>query len=1369
MNRLVGFLLLNLLLYTALTTAKPLSKEQVPEPLKPWIAWVTQDNPELYCPFLYNNPEQKRCSWPTGLALNLSAQEGRFSQRWQVYKDSWVSLPGDSQYWPQQVTVNGQAAVVLDKDGVPSIKLEAGAAHLASYDIKGVLFWDKLPDNLTLPADTGLLEVSINGKALALPAFNGGQLWLKDPDQQAAQAGGEQNALSLQVFRKLTDDVPMQVQTRLQLDVSGEPREIKLSNALLPNFIPLQVQSPLPARLEPDGQLTVQIRPGQWQVDIWARSTAAPASLAMPAVQPDGPDSELWVFEARPDLRVVDITQPDTIDASQTTLPDEWRNLPAYKMTAGQNLVFTVIRRGDPEPEPNQLSIHRTLWLDFDGTGYTANDRINGTMTHGWRLNALPGTQLGKVTLDGNNQLITLQTQPDQQGVEVRKGQLDLVADSRVTGAIADISAVGWAQTFHQASAELNLPPGWRLLAATGVDNVPDSWLSRWTLLDLFVVLITALATARLWSYRWGLLALLALVLLWHESGAPQFVWLNILAAKALLGVLPQGRFCQMARWYRNSAWLALVVIVLPFMVSQVRTGIYPQLEYPWLSIQAEPQDAANMATLTAMPAVVGMAARDAAAPVAEKAKRAAPQSAAEVVSDYYGSSAAMLERVDPKAKVQTGPGLPQWQWQKVYLSWNGAVTANQQLGLWYLSPPMTLALNFLRVALLAVLCLLMLGQAERWTLRPRSVAPLLWLLCLLPLVFAAVPDTAVADDYPSEAMLNELKTRLQETEAPDCLPSCAQISLMAMTINAQTITIDLQIHALAAVSVPLPADAKQWFPSLVSDNGKAATALSRNDGQLWINVAKGQHQVVLSGPAPLLGKFTLPLPLKPYRVTVAKSGWEVTGLQENGWTDEQLQFTRSQSPTDARQPTLQPGALPPFVRVERTLLLGLDWRVITQVSRLSPADTAVVLELPLLAGEAVISSGIRVKDHAVAINMPAQQLTMQWESTLEKAPQIVLTAPATEHWIEVWKADVSPIWHIEPSGIAMIHLNSAGLWLPEWHPWPGETVTLAISRPPALAGQTLTIDNSLLTITPGQRVLAAQLSFSLRSSQGTQHTLSLPDNAVLQSVSINGQAQPLRQQGQKITVPINPGKQEVSLSWQQDTAISPVFSTPVVGLGLASVNSKVALNLGQDRWILWVAGPRMGPAVLFWGVLVVLTLLALGLGKIPLTPLKPWQWWLLLVGLSQLPLFWAGVVIAWLMALGWRNNHVSLESRHFNAVQMGLAALTLLALAVLFAAVAQGLLSTPDMQITGNQSSAFNLNWYQDRSAESLPTATVVSVPLMAYRLLMLAWALWLAVSLLNWLSWGWACFAHTGLWHKTVKVVPAPVAPDDNDGAAG
>jgi hypothetical protein len=175
--------------------------------------------------------------------------------------------------------------------------------------------------------------------------------------------------------------------------------------------------------------------------------------------------------------------------------------------------------------------------------------------------------------------------------------------------------------------------------------------------------------------------------------------------------------------------------------------------------------------------------------------------------------------------------------------------------------------------------------------------------------------------------------------------------------------------------------------------------------------------------------------------------------------------------------------------------------------------------------------------------------------------------------------------------------------------------------------------------------------------------------------------------------------------------------------------------------------------------------MVALGLDKIRLTPLRHWQWFLLLLGLSQVPMATAGIVIVWLVLLGWRHGQTT-QTRYFNAVQVLVALTTLVALAVLFGAVAQGLLNSPDMRITGNGSTATNLNWYQDRSAAQLPQASIVSVPLIAYRLLMLAWSLWLAMSLVNWLKWGWGCFASNGLWRKA-PAAPVAVEPP-KDGAA-
>jgi hypothetical protein len=144
----------------------------------------------------------------------------------------------------------------------------------------------------------------------------------------------------------------------------------------------------------------------------------------------------------------------------------------------------------------------------------------------------------------------------------------------------------------------------------------------------------------------------------------------------------------------------------------------------------------------------------------------------------------------------------------------------------------------------------------------------------------------------------------------------------------------------------------------------------------------------------------------------------------------------------------------------------------------------------------------------------------------------------------------------------------------------------------------------------------------------------------------------------------------------------------------------------------------------------------------------------LLGIGLTQVEIWSALIVVGWFFALGWRARLVADTRKSvFNLTQVGLSVLTLAVLVILFQAIKQGLLGMPEMQIGGNGSSAYNLLWYQDRVGETLPTAWIVSAPLMGYRLSMLAWALWLAFALLSWTRWGWSCFSRNGLW-KTFSI---------------
>ena len=1352
MNRSLYFVVLIISLLLTPVQAKRLTPEQVPEPLQPWTNWVMQSHPDHHCPFLYNNFQQKRCSWPSRLNLDLDDQNGKFSIHWQVYSESWVELPGSSKFWPLSVKVNQKPALVLEKNNKPVIKLTAG-----SYQIEGVFKWDFIPENLPIPSDTGLIALSVKGKSINSPTIKNGQVWLKESDIGRKKTKSIQNKLDLQVFRKINDDVPLQVTTRLILEVAGDQREIKLPHPLLDDSIPISLNSPLPARLEPDGRLLVQVRPGRWQIELLSRHSQLTNQISLNVEDKNWPEAEIWSFQNQAYQRVIEIEQVTPVDPNQTNLPDQWKSLPAYRVNKGENMVIKTLRRGDPEPEPNQLHLQRKLWLDFDGGGYTINDRISGKMTHGWRLNSLPEIQLGQVMLNGDNQLITQLPDNKDQGVEVRKGAIELTADSRLTQSISNLSATGWAQHFHQVNTVLNLPPGWRLLAATGVDNVPNSWISRWTLLDLFLVLIAALAVARLWNLPWGLFALITLAIIWHEAGAPRFIWLNVLAATALLQVLPTGQFRKVLIWYRNASWLALLVLVIPFMINQVRMGLYPQLEKPWQQMDSQQYSRAEAdLQMASAPEVLE-----------EKASQSLPKMrrmAKKAPNKYYEGKAVNFNRIDPDANVQTGPGLPQWQWHSIDLSWNGSVDSQQQVQFWYITPIMSKLLHFARVIFITLLMLMLFGVINKrfvW----EAKMPLLVTLILLPLL-SAFPTQNVLAEYPNQTMLDELEKRL--LEAPECLPDCAQISTLDLTVNPAKIQLTLQAHAQQAVVIPLPINDKQWFPDKVQINGKLAQAIYRShDGKLWLQLERGKHTILLSGKAPVHDRFVLPLSLKPHRVNVNNTGWQIEGVYEHGRVGSQLQLSRIRTETTGKNSknTLKPGVLPPFIRVERTLQLGLDWRVKSRIVRMSPGNAAIVLQVPLLPGESITTAGMRVKKGKLQINMPARQSELSWESVLSKTSQIDFIAPNTKQWTEVWRADVSPIWHIETSGIAVVHhQDKQGRWLPEWRPWPGEKVSIAISRPEAIKGQTLTIDKSEIVIKPGKRIQEGTLTLSLRSSQGGQHTIILPEKAQLQAVTINGATQPIRQSDQQLTLPIKPGTQKIVISWLQSSALGNIFRTPELNIGQTSVNSHVKASLGEDRWVLFTWGPRFGPAVLFWGVLVVIILLAFGLSKVKFTPLKFWQWALLLIGLSQIPVISALVVVTWLMVLGLRGKKSSSDADYFNLTQVSIAILTLLSLVILFIAIEQGLLGSPDMQITGNSSSAYTLNWYQDRSAEILPTATVISVPLTVYRVLMLLWSLWLAISLLNWLKWGWHCFNNGGLWKQTEKKKQLPKDEEDH-----
>jgi hypothetical protein len=883
--------------------------------------------------------------------------------------------------------------------------------------------------------------------------------------------------------------------------------------------------------------------------------------------------------------------------------------------------------------------------------------------------------------------------------------------------------------------------------------------VSEWQLLDFFLVLIITIAVWRLFGQVAGVIALGALTFSFHELNAPSWMWLNLLIAMALMRVAPAGRLRQLVAGYQALSAVALVFVLIPFVAGQLRIAIYPQLE---------PQISAYGLAGFDMPPYADDVSYDA-PERAQKLQRdrvatlSAPQT---VAMEEVGVMATKREshsfaRYAPNAIVQAGPGIPSWRWNSYSLSWSGPVEAEQSMRLIVMPRWLVSLMRVLSVSLLLLFAGFLAAEmfSRKWTLpggltlgSPRSTntGVASWLAVGLLGGLLLVSPEAKAE-FPDQSLLQQLEQRL--LEAPDCIPRCAEIVAANVQVDAQAVSMTLSVHALETVAIPLPGSTAGWRPEIVSLNGAGGVRILKSpNNTLWMHVVPGRHSVTLRGSIPAVDSLEIPFLTPPRVIEVNSDAWFVAGTKDKRLTSGSLQLTRLQADNDGDGAVRwESSRFPVFARVERMLELDLDWRVKTTVYRVAPTQGALTLDIPLLAGESVVSGDFTVKDDRILIAMNPQQQSVTWTSNLPLQSPLLLQVADGASWQEVWQIAVGNIWNAEFDGIPQSNTNTAanGVRVTVFHPRGGESLTLAATRPEASAGNTLAFDSVNLDVTEGGRSQDVSLRLSYRSTRGSQHVIQLPESAEISSVMIDDRAQTLRAQNGQLTVPILPGNHNIVVNWRESGSMGLMSASPEVDIGAPASNIELRVSKAQDRWILATSGPKLGPAVLYWSELAVLIVFALILGRIHLTPLTTRHWLLLGLGFSTFSWFVLGLVIVWLMLCGARDKStLDLSWWKFNAVQIVIAGMTIVALTSVVLSLPVGLLGTPDMHIAGQDSYGNVLNWFADRSDSALPTAAVISVPIWVYKVLILIWALWLSFALLRWLPWVWKCFSSDGYW---------------------
>ncbi len=1330
----------------------------IPKPLQPWVPWVKQDHQFIDCPYInhgdYQSEQSHLCAWPSPLDLKVTNSGGTFTQQWQILQQSLIPLPGDPRHWPQGVSANGKPLVVVTRHNKPYAQLDKGR-----YDIKGEFLWQQIPQSIEIPKQYALVNLSVNSHPVDFAKLEKGELWLSEQRLGGTQA----DSSTIEVYRLVEDGPFIRLVTQIQLKVSGKKREQALGKVLPPGFSLIKIDSDISAYLDAEGVLHAKLQPGSWQLEVVAFANANLTSWQHSALGYAWPQQELWAFNADSRFRSGKIKGGSSIDVSQTQMPLAWQQYPTYLLNPGESLTYAIDARGQTELSKNKLQLKRDLWLDFDAKQYTFVDKVSGEMAQHWRLNMAPPYHLESATADTTPILIT-QSDNDRRGVELRNYDVDVEAIGHLDKA-SELPVSGWDSEFEKVKMTVHLPPAYRLFAVFGADTAYGSWLGKWTIWSMFIVLFSVILVTRMMSPALGILTALVLVLTLHESLSPVVLLVNLVFACI---VLKHNPFAKLQKWCKGYLAISFVLFginALAFAATQLQHAVHPQLE-------------AHQPVNAAQPTVERQAKFGRQKEDGEDQFSTMPQvEAFKVLSEEMASlTPSKIALYQPDSNLQAGPGKPDWRWRMYHIDWESPVTAGQNVSIIIQPAWLTRLLQVLGVILLALWLLMLFNtQVKKGLLNSIPQAAVAFVLVGLFAPYGG--NVAYASDLPDEHMLKALQQRV--LEAPKCAPQCFAVANMTVDISADTLSIEMQVHALTDTAISLPSS-PYWRAQKVSVNSQPQSLMLNYNNKTYIAVRSGISQVSLKGAIAPVEQFQLLFEPVPLQVSLNKvSNWDVVGLDGNHLSANTLSFT-IQTQQDNQQRQSSRYIQHPIVSIARDIDLQSQWLVTTTVRRIAPYEGAINIDVPLLPGEHINTANIKVIDTKAQVSLGAKQNRLVWTSTLDIRENITLEAPSDLKASHRWHISSAPIWHVRTSGLPEIDDTAPQMgrfdeaYTPPrrknyasrlFYPYPGESLTLQVKKPEAVKGNIVAIDNVMAVLSQGERSANYELTFSYRATKGGEHTIKLPPDFELVKVSVNDEALNLQSNNAQLTLPISPGKLEVAISMRKDAEPNMWLAMPQTDLNTATSNIKSVIKLTDTRWTLYTDGPLIGPAVIYWGELLIFLVLAVLLGRYPFSPLNTRSWLLLGLGLSLYSWWTFSAMVFWFAMLKLSQlRSAEMNADKYNLSQLSLYLLSIVTLYKLVISIPATLLGSPEMGIKGYFSKSHYLQWFSDKSTGLTPHIEVFNVSIYIYKGIMLLWVLWLSFALINWCKWAWQCLGRQGYWRKvTGKEAAATPAADD------
>lgn len=1391
---------------------KPIEQDDLPKELKGWVKWVLDGKKKSGCNFAYNDFNQKYCYYISNLDIDINGNNVSFSMNVSTKEKGFVRVPGSVEVFPQQISVNGTAKNIISKAGIPYVHLGKGDYVIkGTAKAKENIRYLFIPQNATLInlKKDGKVINYVNLDDEGVLKFEGIEVAKNETDDLSVFAyrkitdgipvmmtlnlnlnvTGKERVENLgkiipQNFAlyEIQSDVSAYVQKNGDLIVEVKPGNLNINvmmrqekdslNFVLDNspvnqeIWVLESDKSLRVIQAPKDLYSVQTQqipmPQSWK-SLPAYEVNKNETVDLKAIYYDNKNQDKLSLNRSLKLAfdgsfysIEDKISADFKEDGRLSLAKPFMLYSSKINGNPQAITFTSENKNSGiEVRKGNATIENVLRIPNSGkkisaTGYDRSfDNVN------WNLSLAPGYKLfyasGFDSVSGSwvsnwNLLkvfiVALLTVALYQLFGLPKAGLGLfllIILNPIYPQFTYVSFVLCGLLFLQR----NLKPD------NGIYN-----LLTFIRYSLFALLVVSTFFFIVQHMRGAMYPIL-------DSGTyyPYYLSLGFLISFYIFATVIYLMYRIVANPNRSKTkkfFMLLGVFILSLMVSSifgvVTNGLYmigtsasrmhaPAYEYAEMkSMDVAPIRLASKAKMMQMPAS-GMS---------------GSLSLEKNLGEKYQS-------IDVAKNIaQTGVGFPNWSGKSyVNLNLTDPVDEHDFVKIYLISPFINFILALLRICL-SVLMLYWLIDYKRTKPNVSSkgkefMKRIFTASMFVVMMFgsASKASAATEQDVPSKDILVQLEDKLDREKTPSCLPNCVSIPVARMSNDGNVLKVSYDIHSDESLVLPLPTlmpDGSGYLKlnSILVD-GAAAKEVVKNGQQISALLHKGINKVDMEY---LLDensdRFILSSPIVINYLESSLSGLAVS---ENKSRIQSFQINRTVIKAVVAENVSEKSKMDiaTFFNVRREFDINTTWKVQTTVSRSNNFSEAVTFEVDLLPSEKVLTAEEILPNNKVRISFAPSERQKTFVSLLPVEEDIKLSSPQeTENFSEEWDFKIDYFWSFKYTGMKPIYSQRDSL---VFKPRAGETLSVDFFKPSSVDGYILTFDRADYSLSQGRSSMEIVMNLAFRAADSGVHNIILPKNFEVTEFTVGNMPYPITVNDGKLSIPVIQGQNNVRFTGTLKEQIGTVLKFPEFNLNAPVVNIQQTANVPLSRWVLFVTGPTEGPVVLFWSTVFAWLFFAFLLSRFKMIPLNFVSWFVLLVGLTQVNSIYALAIITWFIALGLRDVF-SEQLSSKKLIQIIIPCLTFIFIFSLFKGIYNGLLGHWNMKIVGDTVQSYGsyikLGWYQDATMGEFPTPKIFSLPVWAYRFVMVVWAAWLSVSFVKWMKWGFGAYTKDEKWVK-------------------